>query len=159
LLSLQKQFDGIQILIFDEFSMIGPIMLHHIHERCQQITGNTNEKFGGLIVLFFGDPFQLTPVLEKSLPISIMKYIVYNDSNGIINKYFPKYRGCELFTQFKKMELVTQNRYDKDMKLKEILTSFRDINNTNINPIDDNIITFFNDHILKKKILTKILHG
>ena len=56
-----------RLVILDEISMIGTSFLARINARLQEIKGNDQMLFGGLIVLFVGDFYQLRPVLDRSL--------------------------------------------------------------------------------------------
>ena len=47
------------ILIIDEFSMVGSDDLYIIHIRLQEIKEVYDKPFGGVSLLFFGDPMQL----------------------------------------------------------------------------------------------------
>ena len=47
--------------------MLGQTMLGWIDRRCRQATGMSDEVFGGLSIILFGDPGQLPPVADKPL--------------------------------------------------------------------------------------------
>ena len=67
LVRLQKNLIGITYIIIDEYSMLGETMLGWIDRRCRQATGRSDEVFGGLSIILFGDPGQLPPVADKPL--------------------------------------------------------------------------------------------
>ena len=67
LLRLQNNLKGISYIIIDEYSMLGQTMLGWIDRRCRQATGISDEVFGGLSIMLFGDPGQLPPVADKPL--------------------------------------------------------------------------------------------
>ena len=67
LLRLQNNLKGISYIIIDEYSMLGQTMLGWIDRRCRQATGISDEVFGGLLIMLFGDPGQLPPVADKPL--------------------------------------------------------------------------------------------
>ena len=67
LLRLQNNLKGISYIIIDEYSMLGQTMLGWIDRRCRQATGISDEVFGGLSIILFGDPGQLPPVADKPL--------------------------------------------------------------------------------------------
>ena len=48
----------------DEMSVVGSGMLNFLNLRLQQIMG-TNEPFGGISLVSFGDLFQLKPAFDK----------------------------------------------------------------------------------------------
>ena len=58
---LRNILGHLRILIIDEFSMVGSDMLYMIHRRLQEIM-QSQELFGGVSVLLFGDMMQLRPV-------------------------------------------------------------------------------------------------
>jgi DNA replication protein DnaC len=58
LANLQKQFDGIDILIIDEFSMLGQEMFGKIDRRLKQAKNN-NSPLDGISLILIGDPAQL----------------------------------------------------------------------------------------------------
>lgn len=67
---LRERFKGLQLLMFDEVSMIGALALWEIHIRCTLACDNddkTHLPFGGYNVIFFGDFYQLDPVNDTSL--------------------------------------------------------------------------------------------
>ncbi|XP_055622388.1 uncharacterized protein LOC129765957 [Toxorhynchites rutilus septentrionalis] len=58
----RSAFSKIHVVIIDEVSMIGADVLNTIHVRLQEITGNFDEPFGGIQIVFCGDLRQLPPV-------------------------------------------------------------------------------------------------
>ena len=67
LLRLQNNLKGISYIIIDEYSMLGQTMLGWIDRCGRQATGISDEVFGGLSIILFGDPGQLPPVADKPL--------------------------------------------------------------------------------------------
>ena len=67
LLRLQNNLKGIAYIIIDEYSMLGQTMLGWIDRCCRQATGISDEVFGHLSIILFGDPAQLPPVADKPL--------------------------------------------------------------------------------------------
>ena len=65
--TLTNKMSDLKFIIVDEFSMIGCVLLGMIKKCCCQGTGNINDFFGGLYVIFFGDIRQLPPVLDSPL--------------------------------------------------------------------------------------------
>ena len=55
-------FEGVQVLIIDEISMVSRRTLEQISHRLCEATGNRDAPFGGLTVIVCGDLFQLEPV-------------------------------------------------------------------------------------------------
>ena len=64
--NLQREFEFIDCLIIDEFSMLSQTMLGKIESRLQQAKSN-NKVFGGISLILIGDPAQLLPVCATSL--------------------------------------------------------------------------------------------
>lgn len=58
----RNAFANIKAIIIDEVSMIGADVLNTIHVRLQDITGNYEDPFGGIHIIFCGDLRQLPPV-------------------------------------------------------------------------------------------------
>ncbi|XP_065077679.1 uncharacterized protein LOC135700938 [Ochlerotatus camptorhynchus] len=58
----RNAFANIKAIIVDEVSMVGADVLNTIHARLQSITGNYDDPFGGMNIIFCGDLRQLPPV-------------------------------------------------------------------------------------------------
>lgn len=58
----RNAFANVKAVIIDEVSMIGADTLNTIHVRLQDITGNYEDPFGGINIIFCGDLRQLPPV-------------------------------------------------------------------------------------------------
>ena len=67
LVRLQNNLKRIAYIIIDEYSMLGQTMLGWIDRRCRQATGISDEVFGHLSLILFGDPAQLPPVADRPL--------------------------------------------------------------------------------------------
>ena len=63
---LAKIFVDLQIIICDEFSMIGADRFHQIHKRLQEII-ISQDSFAGKAILFVGDILQLPPVQARPI--------------------------------------------------------------------------------------------
>ncbi|XP_050340295.1 uncharacterized protein LOC126766581 [Bactrocera neohumeralis] len=57
----------VQVILIDEVSMVGAELLSQIDARLKQITGNFQDNFGGMDIIFIGDLRQLPPV--RATPI------------------------------------------------------------------------------------------
>jgi hypothetical protein len=64
-----KRILELEILIFDEFSMISNVHFQSMNRICQLIR-NSSEAFGGIKLILFGDPFQLRPIMGEYLFVS-----------------------------------------------------------------------------------------
>ncbi|XP_055623676.1 uncharacterized protein LOC129767083 [Toxorhynchites rutilus septentrionalis] len=63
----RNAFKDVKAVIIDEVSMIGADILNTIHARLQDITGNYEDPFGGINIIFCGDLRQLPPVNARSV--------------------------------------------------------------------------------------------
>ncbi|KAK3924142.1 ATP-dependent DNA helicase [Frankliniella fusca] len=72
LLAFQDEGKNLKILLIDEYSMIGCRMMAGIEQRLRELK-DSEEFFGGLIVVFFGDINQLIPVGDVPLFQSLGK--------------------------------------------------------------------------------------
>lgn len=63
----RNAFANIKAIIVDEVSMVGADVLNTIHTRLQSITGNFDDPFGGMNIIFCGDLRQLPPVNARSV--------------------------------------------------------------------------------------------
>lgn len=64
---LQLRFVNIKHVIIDEYSMLSQSILAIIDLRLKQITQLVDKDFGGLSIIFTGDPAQLLPVAATCL--------------------------------------------------------------------------------------------
>nr|XP_029715803.1 uncharacterized protein LOC109402861 [Aedes albopictus] len=58
----RNAFANVKVIIVDETSMLGADVLNTVHARLQEITGNYDDPFGGMSIVFCGDLRQLPPV-------------------------------------------------------------------------------------------------
>lgn len=58
----RNAFANVKAIIIDETSMLGADVLNTVHVRLQEITGNYDDPFGGMQIVFCGDLRQLPPV-------------------------------------------------------------------------------------------------
>lgn len=63
----RNAFANIRAIIIDEVSMIGADVLNTINSRLQEITGNYDDPFGGMQIIFCGDLRQLPPVNARAV--------------------------------------------------------------------------------------------
>jgi DNA replication protein DnaC len=74
LANLQRQFDGIDLLIIDEFSMLGQEMFGKIDRRLKQAKNN-NSPLDGISLILIGDPAQLHTIKYYELIKFFCKHI------------------------------------------------------------------------------------
>lgn len=76
LMPVRKQtvdWDEVDLIVIDEISMVGPDYVDQIDYILQECTGNV-EPFGGIQMLFVGDPEQLPPVYTARDPLEKASY-------------------------------------------------------------------------------------
>lgn len=61
----RNAFANVKVIIIDETSMLGADVLNTVHVRLQEITGNHDDPFGGMPIVFCGDLRQLPPVIAR----------------------------------------------------------------------------------------------
>ena len=69
--------DQSAMIVIDEVSLLTSIMISMIDKRLKEIF-DSSELFGGIAVILLGDFQQLDPVKGKSLPSSIVEYLVHH---------------------------------------------------------------------------------
>ena len=79
---MHAKFKDCKYIMIDEISMVGSLMMYKIHNRLQEIKGNSLP-FGGINMLVVGDFFQIIPVGDSCLYKDIIKYIVLQNDNEI----------------------------------------------------------------------------
>jgi len=130
---LQQRFQDSDILLIDEVSMVGPIMLAHVSQRlCEAF--NTTAPFGGLAVVLVGDFFQLPPTVP---PTPIYKPVIHHAlseteppptcSLKLYDPGSPAYIGTHLFSQFRMLRLTIQKRAELDTRHTAIVDQLRDL--------------------------------
>ena len=67
LAQLQQKLAGVELVVVDEYSMVGKRMLAMVEWRLQQAVPASSLPFGGLSVLLVGDLCQLPPVMDHLL--------------------------------------------------------------------------------------------
>ncbi|XP_058839321.1 uncharacterized protein LOC131694833 [Topomyia yanbarensis] len=101
----RNAFTNVKAIIIDEVSMIGADVLNTIHARLQDITGNYDDPFGGINIIFCGDLRQLPPVNARP---------VYKACGN-------SFHGAVLWQSLDFFPLVTVMR-QTDIKFSDILT-------------------------------------
>jgi len=85
---LTEYFRSLRALIVDEVSMVRVDVMHTIDEALRYHL-DSNEPFGGLKVILFGDPYQLPPVTKfEELKTKYDPYANYWRKNYGENRYF-----------------------------------------------------------------------
>lgn len=104
--SLRLKYSDLQILIIDEISMVGHILLIWIHFRLRQIKASGDSSpFGNVCIVAVGDFYQLPPIKSKAL---------YKDFD----------KGENFWSYFSFVELTTIMR-QKDEEFAQLLNRLR----------------------------------
>jgi DNA replication protein DnaC len=82
--TLQGLMKNVRYLFIDEWSMVGCRMLSTIDERLRQAMGKPQLLFGGLSIIFVGDPKQLPPVMDTPLWNRLVKDMDVNVKAGLV---------------------------------------------------------------------------
>ena len=119
LLAFQQRLESVKLIIIDEMSMIGRVMLRCIDLRLREAhPHNRDRPFGGISVCLFGDFGQLPPVMDKPIfDISLSKSALSND-------------GRQSFKAFNKAIILTrvervQGDDEEQTFFRELLLRFR----------------------------------
>eukprot|EP00899_Mesostigma_viride_P028654 jgi/Mesvir1/8974/Mv25463-RA.1 len=116
LFALQARCEHLKILVIDERSMVGQVMLSRVDRRLRQATGVADLPFGGVSVILVGDDGQLPPVGDMPL---------YSKSVG--RRAQEAIEGVTAYQQFKDVvELDRVERQDGDSPFLQVLLRIRD---------------------------------
>ncbi len=154
LAKLQKNFEQIDFLIIDEFSMLSQIMFGKIDSRLRQAK-NKNELFGGISIILIGDPGQLPPVCGSNLyenkdltnTLSIAGYIAYRKFKIVITlEAMMRQQNIENDPrQAHFIDLLPRLRDGTSTEADWELLSTRFVNDANLNGFEE-AIRIFNDN-------------
>jgi hypothetical protein len=116
---LQREFEGVELLVIDEKSMVGLHMLYMIHKRLTEIKPrNASQSFGGVSIIIMGDFAQLPPVTD--LPL-------YADKAEKMHHY--QVFGSNLFQLFEKTIIfneIMRQQGDDQKQFRECLDKLSD---------------------------------
>ena len=115
--SRSKIYTKIELLIIDEISMVRADMLDQI-DQFLQINRSNSAPFGGLKVIFFGDLFQLPPIVRTPEERALFSQ-VYSSPYFFSAKVFDS-----LFVQLQMIELQTVYR-QKELSFVRLLDNIR----------------------------------
>jgi hypothetical protein len=112
LAGLITRFENVVAIIVDEVSFLSATYISFIDVRLRKIKAS-DLPFGGLMVILMGDMFQLPPVQGLSLYKSALLFSpdAKIELTGLANH---ECLGTALFQQYKKIELVNQQRLQCD---------------------------------------------
>ena len=118
---LRTILTNLMFLIIDEFSMVKSDYIFLIHTRLQEIKQVYDKPFGGVCVLFFGDPMQLRPV-KGTFPWEAPKmdnYRLYNSARGQNDG------GNSIWQDFTPIMLKTNHRQGAERVFADVLNRLR----------------------------------
>lgn len=67
--------EQLEAIVIDEISMVRSDLLDAIDRRLRRVRNRTHEPFGGVQMIFFGDPYQLSPVVNGSAEQSYFEQV------------------------------------------------------------------------------------
>jgi len=118
---VQEALKNTRFLFIDEMSMVGLKLLYAIDARLRQIfPHNSDEPFGGLIVVLFGDFGQLPPVMDTPL------YALVTDPSKTMLQHASRlYRNCFPRVFELTQQMRQQGSTENDVLFQTALTNLR----------------------------------
>ncbi|EGT48478.1 hypothetical protein CAEBREN_00364 [Caenorhabditis brenneri] len=113
----RNMFEHVQLLIIDEVSMVSSVMLQFISRRLKEIMGS-DEEFGGMSILVFGDLLQLKPVAASYIFEGITPHLAKSVFGGLGP-------GANLWSTFDYFELTQNMRQREDLEYAQLLGRIR----------------------------------
>lgn len=129
-------YEKLEVLIIDEISMVRADLLDYI-DIFLRLVRNSNEPFGGVQVVFFGDLYQLPPVLTD------------NEKNDFFFLYeSPYFFSANVFKAIKNFEVIelTNIYRQKDSTFIEILNAIRNFT------FNEDHLAILNERIIQEDI-------
>jgi len=140
---MEKRFEGSDVFLIDEVSMVNPILLGHVNQRLCELSGNA-EPFGGKCVLICGDFFQLPPTVPKTplFKVALLRAIQARLQGDTSPQGIRAMRGFEkcqyaigtpgdvggsLFDRFRLVPFAVQKRAEGDPVQKRNVEQLRDV--------------------------------
>ena len=118
-----RKFEGKNVLILDEVSMITPVTIARIDNRLRQCF-NCHKAFGGIHVIFIGDFWQFKPVSYLKKP-ALYQGMVLQARNRRLPIGEAYKVGVNLFSKFQLFNLEGQRRANKEYE-NQFLNALRD---------------------------------
>lgn len=135
-----ERIKEIELLIFDEISMVSSVMLDCIDQILQKAC-NSDKPFAGKRVLFVGDPFQLPPIINKDdVPSLKLRYE---------SEYFFNSEAFQVANPLRIEFAINYRQVDR--KFDEMLNNIRERINLNscISNLNKNCLTDFEHNSTK----------
>ena len=122
LAEITQALDGVWLIICDEVSMAGALMVKQIDERLRLIL-RASSPFGGIGMLWMGDFFQLPPVLDFHLASALVHSVVGFDKGA---KHVPEQKQASaLFRRIRRTVLTVQKRAQGDSRQARLVSLLR----------------------------------
>ena len=123
-------YKNMKFFIIDEISMVKADQLYQLDLRLREITIKSDELFGGISVLLFGDVMQLRPVMGR--------YIWSQPQN---EDYLHAYIVQSHWERFKVISLLENHRQEEDREYANILNLIRtgDQNEVDLNMLEERV--------------------
>lgn len=112
------ELDSVNMLIFDEISMVRSDTFEMMHEICKRVRNN-NLPFGGIPVVVVGDLFQLPPIVASEAE----NLYLIKEYGGIY--FFHSHVVQSNVASIRLFELTESHRQKGDSHYSQILDSFR----------------------------------
>ena len=113
---IRQMLKGLKLLIIDELSMVSSLTLMYIHLRLTEVMAS-NEPFGGISLVCFGDLLQLPPV-KGNHPFTSVSFWEAKQRLGSV-------ASVDLWQMFTYEELTINMRQSGDLRYGELLSSAR----------------------------------
>ncbi|MEM0994125.1 MAG: PIF1 family DEAD/DEAH box helicase [Bacteroidota bacterium] len=101
----RRLYRNMEVMVIDEISMVRADLLDHI-DRFLRINRDNHLPFGGVQVVFFGDLFQLPPVIANDIERNI--FSTYYDS--------PYFFSAKVFEQFEMEKIELRKVYRQEAR-------------------------------------------
>ena len=159
---LRVKLTKLKLLIIDKVSMVGANMFEMINRRLKRIMG-TQQDFGGVSILFFGDLYQLQPVADRYVfqpPTSPYEALLPNfwQDNVIMFELNRTEEDIQLFqtSKFAKAPLTVQHLFISNTSVDKFnavahqnLTTEKK-HYTTKDSVKDDIVKSIKQHLLEK---------
>ena len=127
---IKDRLEGVDIIFFDEVSMLSCIDMYKICERLALATGNEGAAFGGINIIFAGDFAQLPPVIGKESAALYSGSVGVGDINAVTQNGQQEAMGKAMWHQIDTVVILRQNmrqktQSEKDSKLRQALENMR----------------------------------
>jgi len=122
--------------------------LAHLDDKCRQIGPHPEKIFGGIPLIFIGDPDQSGPHGDKLIITSLINYAINGEKGSKLTEV--ELRGVKIFMNLEKYDLSEQVR-SLDVRHNNIIEKLRRKDNPNDPIVDEEIIGYFKQHQLTAK--------